>query len=175
MDPGTSGQDNRQERHTRAHAGNGHCRRLPAVLLLFAGRRRGLTTTVFTATACNWPVWQMQRSRLVCDFRRFAPPEPEQISARGWPAASCRHAAGYALYLAAPGTTAIMFLVDVSDAELPVAPVYRQGPPAGAAQCRSRPPELRPRQLRQRGGDPRAAGARAPSASATCWASSPRG
>lgn len=65
--------------------------------------------------------WQLQRSQLACDYRRFAPPEPEQISAR---------LGGHELptpqltpYLAEPGTTAIMFLVDVSDAERPVAPV----------------------------------------------------
>lgn len=83
-----------------------------------------------TATAYDYHVYgdgvqlaclQMERSRLVCDFRRFAPPEPEQVTAR---------MAGRQLptptvtpYAAEPGTTAIMFLVDVSDAELPVAPV----------------------------------------------------
>ncbi|NIR59932.1 MAG: VWA domain-containing protein, partial [Gammaproteobacteria bacterium] len=65
--------------------------------------------------------WQTQRTRLLCDFRRFAPPEPEQITAR---------LGGRTLpppavtpYGSEPGTTAIMFLVDVSDAELPLAPI----------------------------------------------------
>jgi hypothetical protein len=64
---------------------------------------------------------QMERSRLVCDFRRFGPPEPEQISARM--AGRQLPAPEVTPYAAEPGTTAIMFLVDVSDAELPVAPV----------------------------------------------------
>jgi hypothetical protein len=64
---------------------------------------------------------QMERSRLVCDFRRFAPPEPEQVTARM--AGRQLPAPRVTPYAAEPGTTAAMFLVDVSDAELPVAPV----------------------------------------------------
>lgn len=65
--------------------------------------------------------WQMERSRLVCDFRRFAPAEAEQVTARM--AGRQLPAPRVTPYAAEPGTTAVMFLVDVSDAELPVAPV----------------------------------------------------
>ena len=65
--------------------------------------------------------WRMDHNRLVCDFRRFAPPEPEQVTAR---------LAGRELPTPAItpygddlASSAIMFLVDVSDAELPMAPV----------------------------------------------------
>ncbi len=65
--------------------------------------------------------WQMERSRLVCDYRRFAAPETEQVTARL--AGRELPAPSLTPYSAEPGTNAVMFLVDVSDAELPVAPV----------------------------------------------------
>jgi hypothetical protein len=65
--------------------------------------------------------WQMERSRLVCDYRRFAAPEAEQVTARL--AGRELPAPSLTPYSAEPGSNAVMFLVDVSDAELPVAPV----------------------------------------------------
>lgn len=65
--------------------------------------------------------WQMEVSRLVCDYRRFAPAQSEQVTARL--AGRELPAPRVAPYAARPGTTAVMFMVDVSDAELAVAPV----------------------------------------------------
>lgn len=88
--------------------------------LLWAGAAAGYDYSVF-GDGVQLACWQMERSRLICDYRRFAPPEPEQVSAR---------LSGHELptpratpYHDEPGSSAIMFLVDVSDAELPVAPV----------------------------------------------------
>jgi len=91
-----------------------------AAVLLWAGAVAAYDYQVY-GDGVQLSCWQMERSRLVCDYRRFAAPEPEQVTAR---------LAGRELptprvtpYSTEPGTSAIMFLVDVSDAELPVAPV----------------------------------------------------
>ncbi len=91
-----------------------------AAVLLWAGAVAAYDYHIY-GDGVQLSCWQMERSRLVCDYRRFAAPEPEQVTAR---------LAGRELptprvtpYSAEPGTSAVMFLVDVSDAELPVAPV----------------------------------------------------
>jgi hypothetical protein len=91
-----------------------------AAVLLWAGAVAGYEYHAY-GDGVQLACWQMERSRLACDFRRFAAPEPEQVTAR---------LAGRELptprvtpYSAESGTSAVMFLVDVSDAELPVAPV----------------------------------------------------
>lgn len=91
-----------------------------AAALLWAGAVTAYNYHVY-GDGVQLACWQMERSRLVCDYRRFAAPEAEQITAR---------LAGRELptpsltpYSAEPGSNAVMFLVDVSDAELPVAPV----------------------------------------------------
>jgi len=91
-----------------------------AAALLWAGAVAAYDYHVY-GDGVQLACWQMERSRLVCDYRRFAPPEPEQVTARlagrELPAPSLTPDS------AEPGTNAVMFLVDVSDAELAVAPV----------------------------------------------------
>jgi hypothetical protein len=91
-----------------------------AAAMLFASSAWGYDYHVY-GDGVQLACWQLERSRLICDYRRFAPAEPEQISAR----LAGRELPAPVLtpYGADPGTTAVMFLVDVSDAELPVAPV----------------------------------------------------
>ncbi len=91
-----------------------------AAVLLWAGAVAAYDYHIY-GDGVQLSCWQMERSLLVCDYRRFAAPEPEQVTAR---------LAGRELptprvtpYSTEPGTSAVMFLVDVSDAELPVAPV----------------------------------------------------
>jgi hypothetical protein len=90
------------------------------VALLFSAAASGYDYHVY-GDGVQLACWQMERSRLVCDFRRFAPPEPEQLTAR----LSGRElpAPQVTPYASQPGSSAVMFLVDVSDAELPAAPV----------------------------------------------------
>lgn len=88
--------------------------------LLFAGAAAAYDYLVY-GDGVQLACWQMQPSQLVCDFRRFAPAEPEQIKARL--AGRELPAPQVTPYATAPGTSAVMFLVDVSDAERPVAPV----------------------------------------------------
>jgi hypothetical protein len=88
--------------------------------MLFAGSAAGYDYHAY-GDGVQLACWQMARSELVCDYRRFAPPEPEQITARL--AGRELPAPHITAYAAEPGTTAVMFLVDVSDAELPAAPV----------------------------------------------------
>ncbi len=90
------------------------------IALLFASTVAGYDYRVY-GEGVQLGCWQMERSRLACDFRRFAPPQPEQVTARL--AGRELPAPRVTPYAAEPGTSAIMFLVDVSDAELPVAPV----------------------------------------------------
>ena len=91
-----------------------------AAALLWAGAVAAYDYHVY-GDGVQLACWQMERSRLVCDYRRFAPPEPEQVTARlagrELPAPSVTPES------TEPGTNAVMFLVDVSDAELAVAPV----------------------------------------------------
>lgn len=91
-----------------------------AALLLWATAASSYDYTVF-GDGVQLACWQRQPTRLACDYRRFAPPEPEQVTAR----LSGRDlpTPGIIPYVDEPGSTAIMFLVDLSDAELPVAPV----------------------------------------------------
>jgi hypothetical protein len=113
MDPASAMATSTSARRKLAHA-------VASLALLWAGAVAGYEYHVFgdgVQVAC----WQMERSQLVCDFRRFAPAEPEQVTAR---------LAGRELrppqltpYSAEAGTTAVVFLVDVSDAELPAAPI----------------------------------------------------
>ena len=95
-------------------------RAVATLALLWAGAVAGYEYHVFgdgVQVAC----WQMERSQLVCDFRRFAPAEPEQVTARL--ASRELRAPQVTAYTAEAGTTAVVFLVDVSDAELPAAPI----------------------------------------------------
>jgi hypothetical protein len=91
-----------------------------ALALLFSSGVAGYEYHVY-GDGVQLACWQMARSQLVCDFRRFAPPGPEQVTARL--AGRELPAPQVTPYSTEPGTTAVMFLVDVSDAELPVAPV----------------------------------------------------
>ena len=88
--------------------------------LLWAGTATGYDYHVY-GDGVQLACWQTERSRLVCDFRRFAPPAPEQVTARlgdrDLPVPRVTP------YSAGPGTSAVMFLVDISDAEQSVAPV----------------------------------------------------
>jgi len=88
--------------------------------LLWAGAAAAYNYHVY-GDGVQLACWQMERSRLVCDYRRFAAPEAEQVTARL--AGRELPAPSLTPYSAEPGTNAVMFLVDVSDAELPVAPV----------------------------------------------------
>ncbi|GMQ95943.1 MAG: hypothetical protein BMS9Abin14_423 [Gammaproteobacteria bacterium] len=88
--------------------------------LLFASTVAGYDYRVY-GDGVQLGCWQMQPSQLACDFRRFAPPQPEQVTARL--AGRELPAPRVTPYAAEPGTSAVLFLVDVSDAELPVAPV----------------------------------------------------
>jgi hypothetical protein len=90
-----------------------------ALALLWAGAATGYEYRIF-GDGVQLACWQMERSRLVCDFRRFAPAEPEHLTARL--AGRELHAPQVTPYTAESGTTAVMFLVDVSDTALPVAP-----------------------------------------------------
>jgi FHA domain/von Willebrand factor type A domain len=90
------------------------------VALLFASSVDGYEYRVY-GDGVQLGCWQMEPSQLVCDFRRFAPSQPEQVTARL--AGRELPAPRVTPYAAEPGTSAVMFLVDVSDAELPVAPV----------------------------------------------------
>ena len=131
--------------------------------LLWAGTATGYDYQVY-GDGVQLACWQTERSRLVCDFRRFAPPEPEQVTAR----LGARDLPGPRVtpYSAGPGTSAVMFLVDISDAELSVAPVAArmQPPPVNTTDSPASPTRSsfmhrwRP----------------APTGSATCSASSPR-
>lgn len=91
-----------------------------ASLLLFNSAAAGYDYHVY-GDGVQLACWQMERSQLVCDFRRFAPPQPEQISARL--AGRELPAPRVTPYAIEPGSSAVLFLVDVSDTELPVAPV----------------------------------------------------
>jgi len=95
-------------------------RAVATLALLWAGSVAGYEYHVY-GDGVQLACWQMERSQLVCDFRRFAPAEPEQVTARL--AGRELRAPQITAYTAEPGTTAVMFLVDVSDAELPAAPI----------------------------------------------------
>ncbi len=88
--------------------------------LLFASTVTGYEYQVY-GDGVQLGCWQMERSQLACDFRRFAPPQPEQVTARL--AGRELPAPRVTPYAAAPRSSAVMFLVDVSDAELPAAPI----------------------------------------------------
>ncbi len=88
--------------------------------LLFASAVSGYEYRVY-GDGVQLGCWQMERSQLVCDFRRFAASQPEQVTARL--AGRELPAPRVTPYAAEPRTSAVMFLVDVSDAELPAAPV----------------------------------------------------
>ena len=104
-----------------ASSGRRRLARAAATLaLLWAGSVAGYEYHVY-GDGVQLACWKMERSQLVCDFRRFAPAEREQITARL--AGRELRAPQITPYTAEPGTTAVMFLVDVSDAELPAAPI----------------------------------------------------
>jgi hypothetical protein len=90
------------------------------VLLVCAGAATAYDYHVF-GDGVQLACWQMDRTRLTCDFRRYAPPESEQVTARL--AGRELPAPQITPYAGEPGSSAVMFLVDVSDAELPAAPV----------------------------------------------------
>jgi hypothetical protein len=90
-----------------------------AILLAWAGAAAGYDYHVF-GDGVQLACWQPERSRLACDFWRFAPPAPEQITARL--AGRELPAPRITPYVAAPGSSAIMFLVGVGSAQEPVAP-----------------------------------------------------